>query len=178
MKKKTLTHKKSFYDKNSSKNRHRRNLPQHIIYGLHSLENIWPIYLVIYMKRKYMTNLESILKSRDITLPTKVHLVRAMVFSVVMYKCELDYKESWAPKNWRFWTVMLQKTLESPLDCKEIQPVHTKGNTHWKDRCGSWNSNTLATWCEEITYWKRPSCWERLKAGGAGDDRLDGHEFE
>ena len=79
-----------------------------------------------------MTNLDSILKSRGITWPTKVRLVKAMVFSsghVQMW--ELDYKESWALKNWCFWTVVLKKTLESPLDCKEIQPVHPKGNQSW-----------------------------------------------
>ena len=71
--------------------------------------------------------LKSILKSRDITLPTKVRLVNAMVFPVVMlWMWELDYKESWEPKKWCFWTVVLEKTLESPLDCKEIQPVHLK----------------------------------------------------
>ena len=70
--------------------------------------------------RKVMTNLDSILKSRDITLPTKVHLVKAMVFPVVMCGC-VDYREGWAQKNWCFWTVVLEKTLESPLDCKEIQ---------------------------------------------------------
>ena len=73
----------------------------------------------------------SILKSRDITLPKIVSLVKAMVSPVVMYGCELDCKESWALKNWCFWSVVLQKTLESPLDCKEIQPVHTKGNQSW-----------------------------------------------
>ena len=78
-----------------------------------------------------MTNLDSILKSRDIVLPTKVCLVKAMVFPVAMYGCELDYKESWMLKNWCFWTVVLEKTLESPLDCKEIQPVHSKGNQSW-----------------------------------------------
>ena len=81
--------------------------------------------------RKAMTNLDSILKSRDITLPTKICLVKAMVFPVVMYGCErwkLDQKQSWASKNWCFWTAVLEKTLESPLDCKEIQPVHPKGN--------------------------------------------------
>ena len=78
-----------------------------------------------------MTNLDSILKSRDITLPTKVHLVKAMVFPVVMYGCELDCEESWAPKNWCFWTVVLEKTPESPLDCKEVQPVHSKGDQSW-----------------------------------------------
>ena len=71
--------------------------------------------------RKVMTNLDSILKSRDITLSTKVCLVKATVFSVVMYGCESwDYKESWVPKYWCFWTVVLEKTLEGPLDCKEI----------------------------------------------------------
>ena len=88
---------------------------------------------------------------------------------------EWDYKESWAPKNGCFWTVVLEKTLESPLNCKEIQPVHPKGNqslgVHWKDWCWSWNFNTLANWCEEPAHWKRPWSWERLKAGGEGDDR-------
>ena len=75
-----------------------------------------------------MTNLDSILKSRNITFPTKVCLVKAMVFPVVMYGCELDWEESWTLKNWCFWTVVLEKTPESPLDCKEIQPVHPKGD--------------------------------------------------
>ena len=89
--------------------------------------------------------------------------------------CELDHKGSWALKNWCFWTVVLEKTLESPLDFKEIQPVHPKGNQSWifiwKDWCWSWNSNTLVTWCKELTHWKRPWCWERLKAGREGDNR-------
>ena len=79
-----------------------------------------------------MTNLDSIFKSRDITLPTKVHLVKAMVFPVVIYGMwELDCEESWGPKNWCFWTVVLEKTLESPLDCNEVQPVHSKGDQPW-----------------------------------------------
>ena len=81
--------------------------------------------------RKVMTNLDSIFKSRDITSPTKVRLVKAMVFPVVTYRCELDCEESWALKNWCFWTVVLEKTLESPLDCKEIQPVHSEGDQSW-----------------------------------------------
>ena len=81
--------------------------------------------------KKVMTNLDRKLKSRDITLPTKVCLAKAMVFPVVMYGYELDYKESWVLKNWCFWTVVLEKTLESPLDCKEIQPVHPKGDQSW-----------------------------------------------
>ena len=86
----------------------------------------------LFLGRKVMINLDSILKSRDITLPTKVYLVKAMVFSSGhVWMWELDYKESWAPKIWCFWTVVLEKTLESPLDCKEIQPVHSKGDKSW-----------------------------------------------
>ena len=79
-----------------------------------------------------MTNTDSIFKSRDITLPTKVCLVKAMVFSsshVCMW--ELDYNESWAPKNWCFSTVVLKTTLENPLDSKEIESVHPKENQFW-----------------------------------------------
>ena len=78
-----------------------------------------------------LTNLDSILKSRVITLPTKICLVEAIVFPMVMYGCELDCEDSWVLKNWCFWTVVLEKTLESPLDCKEIQPVHSKGDQSW-----------------------------------------------
>ena len=86
---------------------------------------------------------------------------------------ELYHKESWVPKNWCFWTVMLEKTL---VDCKELKPVNPKGNQsvlniHWKDWCWSWSFNTLATWCEELTPWEKPWCWERLKVGGEGDNR-------
>ena len=79
--------------------------------------------------RKAMTNLDRVLKSRDITLPAKVHMVKAVVFPVVMYRCE-----SWTIRKAEclridaFNSVVLEKTLESPLDCKEIQPVHSKGN--------------------------------------------------
>ena len=79
--------------------------------------------------RKAMTNLDSILKSRGITLLTKVH--QYGFSSSHVWMLELDYKESWVPKNWCFWTVVLEKTLESLLDCKEIQPVNPKGNQSW-----------------------------------------------
>ena len=121
-----------------------------------------------------MTNLDSILKSRDIALPTKFCL--SYGFSSC-HACmwELDHKEGWAPKNWCFWTVVFEKILESPLDCKEIQPVHPKGNQSWifigRTDAEAETPNTLATWCEELTHLKRPWCWERLKAGGEGDDR-------
>ena len=103
---------------------------------------------------------------------------------------KLDHKEGWVPKNLCFWTVVLEKTLESLLDCKEIQPVHSKGNQSWipwKDWCWSWNSNTLATSCEELTHWKRLWCWKGMGAGGEGTtedemagwhQQLDGHESE
>ena len=82
--------------------------------------------------RKAMTNLDSILKSRDITLLTKVRLSQSYGFSSGhVWMWELDYKESWALKNWCFWIVVLEKTLETPLDCKEIQWVHPKGNQSW-----------------------------------------------
>ena len=81
--------------------------------------------------RKAMTNLNSILKSRDITFSTKVRLVKAMVFPWSCMDVKLDYKESWPLKNWCFWTVLFEKTLESPLDCKEMQPVHPEGNQSW-----------------------------------------------
>ena len=81
------------------------------------------------LERKVMTNLDSLLESRDITLPTKVHLVKTMVFPVVMYGCESwIVKKAECLKNWCFWTVVLEKSLESPLDCKENQPVTPKGN--------------------------------------------------
>ena len=96
-------------------------------------------------------------------------------FSSHVWMWELDYKESWAPKNRCFWTVVLEKTLVSPLDCKEIQPVNLKGNQSWifigRTDAEAETPNTLATWCKELTHWKRPWCWERLKSGGKGDDR-------
>ena len=120
--------------------------------------------------RKAMANLGSILKSRDNTLPTKVCLVKAMVFPVVTYGCE-----SWTIKKTEDWKiVVLEKTLESPLDGKEIHPVNPKGyqsQVHWKDWCWSWNSSTLTTWCKELNHLKRPWCCERLKVGEEGDHK-------
>ena len=125
--------------------------------------------------RKVMTNLGSILESRDITLPTVVHLVKAIVFPVVMYGCE-----SWTIKKpecqrinafelwcWRRllrvpWTA--RRSNQSIL--KEISPEYSL-----KEWCWSWNSNALATWCEKLTHLKRPWFWERFKVGGEGDDR-------
>ena len=82
--------------------------------------------------RKAMTNLDSILKNRDITSLTKIPIVKArFISSSHVWMWELDYKEDWAPKNWCFWTVVLDKTLETPLDCREIKPVNLKGNQPW-----------------------------------------------
>ena len=87
---------------------------------------------------------------------------------------ELDYKASWEPKNWCFWTVVLEKTLESPLDSKEFQPIHPKEISPEYSLDGLMLKLKLQyfpTWCKELTHWKRPGCWERLKAGGEGEDR-------
>ena len=113
--------------------------------------------------RKAMTNLDSILKSRDITLPKKVHLSQSYGFSSShIWKWELDYKESWALTNWCFWTVVLEKTLESPLYCEEIKPVNPKGNQSWifieRTEAKAETLNTLATWCKELTHWKARWC--------------------
>ena len=132
--------------------------------------------------RKAVTNLDNILKSRDIILPTKVRLVKAMVFPVVMNgRWELDHKEV-MPKNWCFWIVVWRRLLRVPWTTRK-----SVLNIHWKDWCWSWNFNTLATWCKELTHWKRLWCWERLKAGEKKmmedemvewHHQLYGHEFE
>ena len=125
--------------------------------------------------RKVMTNLDRILKSRDITLPTKVWSSQGYGFSSShVWMWELDYKESWAPKNWCFWTVVLAKTLESPLDFKEIQPVHPKGDKSWVFIGRTDEAETPVLWppLAELTHWKRPWCWEGLVAGGEGDDKM------
>ena len=85
------------------------------------------------IQRKAMKNLDSTLKSRDITLPTMVHVIKAIYgfSSSHIWMWELDYKESWALKNLHFWTVVLEETLENPLDCKEIKLVNPKGNQSW-----------------------------------------------
>ena len=125
-----------------------------------------------------MTNLDSILKSRDITLPTKVHLFKAMVFPVVshIWMWELDYKESWAPKNWCFWILVLEKTLESPLDRKGIKPINPKGNQSWNEY--SLEGLMLKLKLQYFGHvMQRTDSLEKilmlgkLKAGGEGDDR-------
>ena len=87
--------------------------------------------------------------------------------------CELDCEESWVLNNWCFWTVVLEKTLESSLDFKEIQSVHPKGDQSWVfiGRTDVEAETPLLWPCEELTHWKRPWCWEGLGAGGEGDDR-------
>ena len=96
-----------------------------------------------------------------------------MVFPVVSMDMRAGPQGNWNPRNWYFWTAVLEKTLESLLDCKEMQPVNPKENQSWflEGLMLKLNSNTLATWCEELTHLKRPWCWERLKAGTEGDGR-------
>ena len=125
--------------------------------------------------RRAMTNLDSVLKSRDTTLPTKVCIVKAMVFPVVM-----DRYESWITKAAECWRTdafelwCWRRLFESPLNYKEVQPVDPKENQstlniHWRDWC--WSSDNLATWWEELPHWKRLWYWERLRAAGEGSDR-------
>ena len=137
------------------------------------------------------TNLDSILKSRDIPLPTKVHLVKAMVFPVVIDGCE-----SCTIKKAKHQKLMLlncgvgEDSLRVPLTArrsnqsilKEISPEYSLEGLMLKLKL-----QTSATWWEELTHWKRPQCWERLKVGGEGDLEdemvvwhhwLNGHEFE
>ena len=138
--------------------------------------------------RKFMTNLGSILKSRDITLPTKVHVVKVMVLPVVMYGCE-----SWTIKKAEHWrelsTVVLGKTLESPLVCKEIQLVHPKGDQSWVF-IGRTDAEAPILWSPHAKSWligKHPDAgrdWGQEEKGTTEDEmagwhhRLDGHEFE
>ena len=140
--------------------------------------------------RKVFTNLDSIFKSRDITLPTKVCLVYGFSSGHV-WMWKLDCEESWALKNWCFWTVVLEKTLESPLDFKEIQPVHSEGDQPWEffGRNDA-KAETPVLWPPHAKSWligKDPDAgWD----SGQEEKRmtedemagwhhwLDGHEFE
>ena len=85
----------------------------------------------LFLRRKAMTSLDSIIKSRHYFANKSPSSQRYVFSSSHVWMWELDYKESWVPKNWCFWTVVLEKTLESPLDCKKIQPAHPKGNQSW-----------------------------------------------
>ena len=113
--------------------------------------------------RKTMTNLDSILKSKDLTLPTKVHLIKAIVFPVVMYRCEsctikkIEYQIIDAFLLWcsrRLLRVPWRARRSNQSILKETLDIH------WKDWCWSWSSNTRATWCEEPSHWKRAWCWK------------------
>ena len=133
--------------------------------------------------RKAMTNLDSILKSRDITLPTKVCIVKGMVFLVVMYGCESwTIKDGWALKNWCFQIVVLEKTLESPLDSKEIKPVNSKGNQPWIF-IGRTDAEVDAPmpWTSDANSWligKDPDAgkdWGQGKKGAIEDEMVGWH---
>ena len=122
-----------------------------------------------------MNNLDRMLKSRDITLPTKIRLAKAMVFPVVMYGCESWTIERWAPNKWCFWNVVLDKTLESPLDCKESQPVHLKGNQSWilTGRTDA-ETETPILWPPDVKSWltgRDPDAGKDWRQEEKGDDR-------
>ena len=134
-----------------------------------------------------MVNPDSILKSRDITLPTNIHLVKAIVSPVShVWMWELEYKESWVLKNCCFWTVVLEKTLESPLDCKEIQPVHPKENQSWV--CigrADVEAETPVFWPADVNSWLIGKDPNAGKDGGqkgkkASEDEMNGwhHWFD
>ena len=158
--------------------------------GGSKITSLQMVTAAIILWRKAMTNLDSILKSRDITLLTKVLLVKVMIFPVVMYGCEsCTIKKAWVPKNWCFWTVVLGKTLESPLDCKEIQPVHPKGNQSWIfiGRTDA-EAETPILWLPDVKNWligKDPDPgkdWRQEKEKTENEmvwwhHWLDGHEF-
>ena len=142
------------------------------------------------LARKAMTNLDSILKSRDIICWQRSIYKSYGFSSSHVWMWELDYKESWVPKNWCFWTVVLEKTLETPLDCKEIQPVHPKGNQSWIFiRRADAEAETPTLWPLDGKSWligKDPDAWKdwRQEKGMTADEMvewhqgLDGHEFE
>ena len=135
------------------------------------------------LRRKVITNVDSILKSRDITLSTKVHLSQGYGFSSGhAWMWELDYKESWALKNWCFWTVMLEKTLESPLDCKKIQPVHFKGGQSWAFIGRTdFEAATPNLWLPDAKswlIWKDPDAgkdWGQEEKGTTEDEMIGWH---
>ena len=128
--------------------------------------------------RKAVTNLDSVLKSRDITLPTKVHLLKTMVFPVVMYgwKCwtvkKAAYQRIDAFKLW-CWRWLL-RVLGQQGDPTSQSWRKSTLNIHWKGWCWNWSASTLATWCKELTLWKRPWCWKRLRAGEGNNIEWDG----
>ena len=128
----------------------------------------------MFFGRKAITNLDSILKSRDITLLTKVHIVKAMVFPLVMYKCEVWTIKKAELQRIDAFELWCWRRLFRVLDCKEIKPVNSKGNQPWifiGKIDAEADANTLTTWCEAPNHWKRPWCQERLRAGGKGGDR-------
>ena len=140
--------------------------------------------------RKAMTNLDSILKSRDSTSPTTVCLSQSYCFSSShVWMWELDHKEIWVPQNWCFWTVVLEKTLESPLDCREIQPVNPKGNQSWIF-IGKTDTEAPILWLPNEKNWfigKDPDAgkdWNWEEKGAIEGEMvgwhhwLDGHELE
>ena len=129
-----------------------------------------------------MANLDSLLKGRDITFANKGPSSQGYCFSSShIWMLELDYKESSQPKNWCFWTVVLEKTLESPLDCKEIQPVYPKGNQSWMFIGRSdVEAETPILWPPDVKnwlIWKDPDAgkdWRQEEKGMIEDEMVDG----
>ena len=125
------------------------------------------------LERKAMTNIDSVLTSREITLPTKVHLVKAMVFPVVMYGCESwTIKKAERQRIYAFELWCWIRLLRVPWTARRSnQSILNEISAECSLKGLMLKLNNLATWCKELTRWKRSWCWERLKAGGEGDDR-------
>ena len=123
-----------------------------------------------------MTNLDSPLKIRDITLPTKVYAVEAMVFLVIMYRCEIWTKRRLSAKELMLLNCAVGgdswESLGLQGDPTNQSQMKASLNILWKDWCCSWSSNTLATWWEEPTHWKRLWCWDILRAKGDDGGRV------
>ena len=152
----------------------------------------WDYKILAPWKKSYDHPTQHVKKQRHyFALPTKGYIIKAIVFSSShVWMWELDYKESWAQKNWCFWTVVLEKTLESPLDCKDIQPVHPKGDQSWVfiGRTDV-EAETPILWPPAVKswfIWKDPDAgkdWGQEEKGITEDDmvrrqhRLNGHQF-
>ena len=158
--------------------------------SLHMVTAAMKLKRCLFLGKKAMTNLESILKSRDNYFANKGPCGQSYgISNSHVWMWELDYKESWVLKNWCFWTVVLEKTLESPLDCKEIQPFNPKGNQSWIF-IGKPDTEDLILWPPNVKNWligKDPDAgkdWRWEEKGMTEDEmvvyhhRLNEHVFE
>ena len=142
----------------------------------------WNLKLLTLWKKSYDKPTQGIKKQRQ-HFADKGPSSQSYGFSSShVWMWQLDYKEGWVLKNWCFWTVVLEKPLEGPLDSKEIKPVNSKStlNIHWTDWCWIWSSNSLATWHKEPTHWKDPDAgkdWGQEEKGATEDKMVGCHHW-